>query len=243
MNRVILLSIFLFLFTAPARAANFAYEFKQVTSNWGPVDCVLRSDAAKIDAKKVGLEFIFVESTNKVQIVNLNEHSFATETLSDWYGVGLPIFQYAGHPIDLMPLSNHGRTATLFGMNSIYYKGGPLKPVAYNQSRDRNDLWMYSDAAFCKEIPLSKQMNEFIAGAFRIGTEQSFYPLRNLAFCSKSGKHILLDTLSVKRMDESQCKVAFVKGYREVKMTEVMSSKPSEEFASELMGGAVPSKH
>jgi hypothetical protein len=225
-----------------AWSANFAYEVKQTSQTWGPTVCLLRNNAARIDATKIGLAFIFVDGSDKVQIVNLNEHTVTMQSLLNWNQVGLGLYQYGGHQLDMVPSGGQGRITKVFGLHSITYKGGPDRPKSFSAAHSANDVWLYTEATFCDELPLSKQMNQFIAGAFRIGTERCFFPLRCVAICTAS-KHFLLDTLSIKRLNEKECQVDFVKGYREVAVDNVMSSRPNEDFASELMKVTAPPKH
>jgi len=84
MRLIILLVLFLLLSAnavGSAKSNDFAYEFKQTSRLYGPSDFVLDGDRAKVDVPNLEVQFIFVEALDKVQIVNVKQHTTATIAL------------------------------------------------------------------------------------------------------------------------------------------------------------------
>jgi hypothetical protein len=248
MRFIILLGIILLANVYSAGSAedkNFAYEFKQTGPLYGTTDLMLDSDGAKVELPNLGVQFIFVEALDKVQIVNLKLHKTATMDLRKWAQNGPPIFTTRG--ITMISSAVQGKSAFSSGLRSVVYRGGPDKPVPFDTERilsieGHKDYWLYSEVTFCNEFVLSKKMNEFTVGLFRVGTERCLYPLQCVDFC-QSGKRSSFGTLSVKKIDRSHLNISFAKGNSDVKLSDVMSSKSKNEFAAELIKGFSLSSH
>jgi hypothetical protein len=244
MKFIILLGIFLLLSTYSiglAKLEDVAYEFKQVSSCYGPSDLILDRDGAKVDVPNLDARFIFLEALGKIQIINLKQRKTATIDLQRWLKDGPPVFNWMDPPA-LLP-DVQGKKTQVCGLPAVVYKGGPDKPMAFDpaegglsQGLGKKDVWLYSEATFCNEFELSKKMDQFLIGMFRLGQAKHLYPLGRVDYC-RSGPKIALRTIAIKKIDPRQCNIAFEKGYREVSLSDVSTSARKDDFALELIKG------
>src|SRR5271168_4095808 len=133
MRLIILLVLFLLLSAnavGSAKSNDFAYEFKQTSRLYGPSDFVLDGDRAKVDVPNLEVQFIFVEALDKVQIVNVKQHTTATIALQRWAKDGPPVFNWL-EPCRVLPAAQ-GKDSHAFGLRVVAYRGGPDKPVAFD---------------------------------------------------------------------------------------------------------------
>jgi len=237
---LLVLSFLLSVYAATsAGAENSAYEIKQSCRLYGTTDLILERDRAKVDIANLGVQFIFVEGLNKIQIINLKQHKSSIMDLRKWADNGPPFF--TTRSITEIASTAPGRYVNRHGLASVVYRGGPDKPRAFDPgqfvlSTGAHDVWFYSEATFCKEPVLSEKMNEFVTGLFRVGTQKRLYPLESVDFC-QSGQHPFLTTISVKKIRQAPLNIGFAKDYPEVKLSDVMSSKGKDDFALELVKG------
>jgi hypothetical protein len=79
-------------------------------------------------------------------------------------------------------------------------------------------------------------MNDFCTGFFRLRTENRLFPLQSEDVC-QSGKHLILETVAVRKIPASRERISFAKGLQEVKLSDVMRSQSTDEFATEMVKG------